>query len=101
MKLAINSFAGVLGAFECRFFNPKLISAITLRGQATVKATRDFVEARGYEAIYGDTDPIFIWLKSTHTNEQAQAVAELVRDINAWWAQTLREDQGSGELSRD
>lgn len=95
LKLVMNSFAGVLGAFECRFFNPKLISAITLRGHAMVKATRDFVEARGYEAIYGDTDSIFIWLKSTHTNEQAHAVAaELVRDINAWWAQTLREEQG-------
>lgn len=32
LKLVMNSFAGVLGASECRFFNPKLISAITLRG---------------------------------------------------------------------
>lgn len=95
LKLVMNSFAGVLGAAECRFFNPKLISAITLRGHAMVKATRDFVEQRGYEAIYGDTDSIFIWLKSKHTNEQAYAVAaELVRDINAWWAQTLKDEQG-------
>lgn len=95
LKLVMNSFAGVLGSSECRFFNPKLISAITLRGHAMVKATRDFVEQRGYEAIYGDTDSIFIWLKSTHTNEQAHAVAEgLVKDINAWWTQTLRQEQG-------
>lgn len=95
LKLVMNSFAGVLGASECRFFNPKLISAITLRGHAMVKATRDLVEQRGYEAIYGDTDSIFIWLKRKHTNEQAHAVAgELVKDINAWWTQTLREEQG-------
>lgn len=95
LKLVMNSFAGVLGASECRFFNPKLISAITLRGHAMVKATRDFVEQRGYEAIYGDTDSIFIWLKTKHTNEQAHAVAaELVRDINAWWAHTLKDKQG-------
>ncbi|WP_376786533.1 DNA polymerase II [Comamonas jiangduensis] len=95
LKLVMNSFAGVLGASECRFFNPKLISAITLRGHAMVKATRDFVQERGYEAIYGDTDSIFIWLKKTHTNVQAHAVAaELVKDINAWWTQTLREEQG-------
>lgn len=95
LKLVMNSFAGVLGASECRFFNPKLISAITLRGHAMVKATRDFVEQRGYEAIYGDTDSIFIWLKSKHTNDQAHAVAaELVRDINAWWKKTLRDEQG-------
>ena len=94
LKLVMNSFAGVLGASECRFFNPDLISAITLRGHAMVKATRDWVEQRGYEVIYGDTDSIFIWLKRTHTNDEAHAVAaELARDINAWWTQTLRDEQ--------
>ena len=94
LKLVMNSFAGVLGASECRFFNPQVISAITLRGHAMVKATRDFVEQRGYQAIYGDTDSIFIWLKRTHTNEEAHAVAAaLVHDINAWWTRTLREEQ--------
>lgn len=94
LKLVMNSFAGVLGASECRFFNPQLISAITLRGHAMVKATRELVEQRGYEAIYGDTDSIFIWLKRTHSNAEAHAVgAELVRDINAWWARTLRDEQ--------
>ncbi|MDR2296936.1 MAG: DNA polymerase II [Comamonas sp.] len=94
LKLVMNSFAGVLGASECRFFNPDLISAITLRGHEMVKLTRDFVEKRGYEAIYGDTDSIFIWLKRTHTNDEAHAVAaELVRDINTWWKQTLQKEQ--------
>jgi DNA polymerase-2 len=95
IKLVMNSFAGVLGATECRFFNPALISAITLRGHEMVKRTRELVEQRGYQAIYGDTDSIFIWLKRAHSNEEAQAVAaELVRDINTWWAQGLRQEQG-------
>ncbi|MBF5007220.1 DNA polymerase II [Diaphorobacter caeni] len=94
LKLVMNSFAGVLGASECRFFNPDLISAITLRGHEMVKVTRDLVEKRGYEVIYGDTDSIFIWLKRTHTNEAAHAVAaELATDINAWWTRTLQEEQ--------
>ena len=95
LKLLMNSFAGVLGAAECRFFNPKLVSAITLRGHEMMKLTREFVEQRGYEAIYGDTDSIFIWLKRTHTNEEAHAVAaRLAADINGWWTRTLREEQG-------
>ncbi|WP_425353580.1 DNA polymerase II [Rhodoferax aquaticus] len=95
LKLLMNSFAGVLGASECRFFNPELVSAVTLRGHEIVKRTQVFVENRGYEAIYGDTDSIFIWLGRTHTNTEAHAVAaELVRDINAWWTRTLREEQG-------
>ena len=94
LKLVMNSFAGVLGASECRFFNPDLISAITLRGHEMVKLTRKLVEKRGYEVIYGDTDSIFIWLKRTHTNEDAHAVAaELAQEINTWWKQTLRQEQ--------
>ncbi len=94
LKLLMNSFAGVLGASECRFFNPELVSAVTLRGHEIVKRTQVFVENRGYEAIYGDTDSIFIWLGHKHTNAEAHAVAaELVRDINAWWTRTLREEQ--------
>lgn len=95
LKLLMNSFAGVLGATECRFFNPKLVSAVTLRGHEIVKRTQAFVEARGYQAIYGDTDSIFIWLKQPHTTADAHAVAvELVKDINAWWTQTLFKEQG-------
>ena len=95
LKLLMNSFAGVLGATECRFFNPKLVSAVTLRGHEMMKLTRSFVEDKGYEAIYGDTDSIFIWLKRAHTNDEAHAVAaQLVGDINAWWTRTLGAEQG-------
>ncbi|MEO6103290.1 MAG: DNA polymerase II [Pseudoxanthomonas sp.] len=95
LKLLMNSFAGVLGASDCRFFNPALVSAVTLRGHEMMKLTQAFVESRGYVAIYGDTDSIFVWLKRTHTNEEAHAIAAgLVRDINAWWTQRLRDQQG-------
>lgn len=95
LKLLMNSFAGVLGAAECRFFNPALVSAVTLRGHEMMKRTREFVERRGYEAIYGDTDSIFVWLKRPHANEAAHAVAAgLAADINDWWARTLRAEQG-------
>ena len=95
LKLVMNSFAGVLGATECRFFNPELVSAVTLRGHEIVKRTKVLVESRGYEVIYGDTDSIFIWLGRSHTTAEAHVVvAELVRDINAWWTRTLSEEQG-------
>lgn len=95
LKLLMNSFAGVLGATECRFFDPRVVSAVTLRGHEIVKLTQAFVDNRGYQVIYGDTDSIFIWLKRTHSNEAAHAVAaELVRDINTWWTRRLQEEQG-------
>jgi len=94
LKLLMNSFAGVLGASECRFFNPKLVSAVTLRGHEMMKLTRAFVEQRGYQVIYGDTDSIFIWLKRPYPNAEAHALAaSLVQQINAWWTRKLRDEQ--------
>lgn len=94
LKLLMNSFAGVLGASECRFFNPKLVSAVTLRGHEMMKLTRAFVEQRGYQVIYGDTDSIFIWLKRPYPNAEAHAMAaSLVQQINTWWTHKLREEQ--------
>jgi DNA polymerase-2 len=94
LKLLMNSFAGVLGASECRFFNPKLVSAVTMRGHEVMKLTQAFVEQRGYQVIYGDTDSIFIWLKRTCSNAEARTIAAgLVQEINAWWTRKLREEQ--------
>ncbi len=94
LKLLMNSFAGVLGASECRFFNPKLVSAVTMRGHEVMKLTQTFVEQRGYQVIYGDTDSIFIWLKRTCSNAEARAIAaDLVQEINAWWTRKLRKEQ--------
>lgn len=95
LKLLMNSFCGVLGASECRFFNPRLVSSVTLRGHQMLKQTRELVEAKGYDVIYGDTDSIFIWLKKEYPNEQALAIgAELADYINNWWRTMLKEKHG-------
>ncbi|KQQ47155.1 DNA polymerase II [Duganella sp. Leaf126] len=95
LKLLMNSFCGVLGATECRFFNPRLVSSVTLRGHQMMKQTRALVEAEGYDVIYGDTDSIFIWLKKAHRNDDALAIGQQLADgINDWWRTTLREKQG-------
>ena len=95
LKLLMNSFVGVLGSTECRFYHPKLISSVTLRGHAMIKRTVELVEEEGYDVIYGDTDSIFIWLRRRHGNEEAMAVARrLVDKINHWWTTHLRDELG-------
>lgn len=90
LKLLMNSFCGVLGARDCRFFDPRLVSAVTLRGHEIMRRTRALVEAEGYEAIYGDTDSIFIWLKQRRSEAEAEAIAEaLVEKVNLWWREHL------------
>ena len=95
LKLLMNSFCGVLGATECRFFNPRLVSSVTLRGHQMMKQTRALVEAQGYDVIYGDTDSIFIWLKKEHRNDDALAIGQQLADgINQWWRTMLKEKHG-------
>ncbi|HEY4292293.1 DNA polymerase II [Luteibacter sp.] len=95
LKLLMNSFCGVLGARDCRFFDPRLVSAVTLRGHEIMRRTRELVEAEGYEAIYGDTDSIFIWLKQRRSETEAEAIAEaLVDKANRWWRAHLADTMG-------
>ncbi|MGE7136687.1 DNA polymerase II [Luteibacter sp. NPDC031894] len=95
LKLLMNSFCGVLGARDCRFFDPRLVSAVTLRGHEIMRRTRELVEAEGYEAIYGDTDSIFIWLKQRRSEAEAEAIAaRLVETVNRWWQDHLASTLG-------
>ncbi|CAN7535604.1 DNA polymerase II [Pseudoduganella sp. LjRoot289] len=95
LKLLMNSFCGVLGSPDCRFFNPKLVSSVTLRGHEMMKLTRELVEREGYDVIYGDTDSIFIWLKKEYGNGEALAIGQGLADkINLWWKDTLQRELG-------
>jgi DNA polymerase-2 len=92
LKLLMNAFIGVLGASGGRFFDPKLAAAVTLRGHEIMRQTRVWVEAEGYEVIYGDTDSIFISLGRRFPEAEALTVAEgLVDRINKAWKHRLQE----------
>ena len=93
LKIIMNAFYGVLGSSGCRFFDPRLASSITLRGQEIMHLTRKLIEDKGYEVIYGDTDSTFVSLKSAHSDGDAGVIGrELVRHVNAWLAQHLRDE---------
>lgn len=95
LKIIMNAFYGVLGSSGCRFFDPRLASSITLRGQEIMLRTRELIEEQGYPVIYGDTDSTFVWLKRPHTDEEAEAIGRrLVEHVNHWWTRHLREAYG-------
>ncbi|GKX56248.1 DNA polymerase [Leminorella grimontii] len=95
LKIIMNAFYGVLGSSGCRFFDPRLASSITLRGHEIMLKTRELIEERGFDVIYGDTDSTFVWLKEKHDNARAQKIGrELVAHVNQWWARTLKENMG-------
>ncbi|MBB3121532.1 DNA polymerase-2 [Massilia violacea] len=95
LKIIMNAFYGVLGSSGCRFFDPRLASSITMRGHEIMHRTRELIEAQGYQVIYGDTDSTFVWLKSAHEEAEAEKIGhQLVRHVNGWWDQHLREEFG-------
>ena len=92
LKIIMNAFYGVLGSTGCRFFDPRLASSITMRGHEIMHKTRELIEAKGYQVIYGDTDSTFVWLKQPHTEEQAARIGKaLAQDVNEWWRRRLRQ----------
>ncbi|WP_144152656.1 DNA polymerase II [Paraburkholderia sp. BCC1885] len=95
LKIIMNAFYGVLGSSGCRFFDPRLASSITMRGHEIMHRTRELIEARGYQVIYGDTDSTFVWLKQARTEEQASHIGRaLVKYVNEWWREHLRQAFG-------
>ncbi|NML61320.1 DNA polymerase II [Massilia sp. RP-1-19] len=95
LKIIMNAFYGVLGSSGCRFFDPRLASSITLRGQEIMHLTRKLIEDKGYQVIYGDTDSTFVSLKHAHSDEQAGVIGrELVRHVNQWLVEHLNEAFG-------
>ncbi|HGM5491873.1 TPA: DNA polymerase II [Serratia fonticola] len=95
LKIIMNAFYGVLGSSGCRFFDPRLASSITLRGHEIMRQTRELIEAKGYQVIYGDTDSTFVWLKKAHSEQQAAEIGrELLDHVNQWWQQHLLQHYG-------
>jgi len=95
LKIIMNAFYGVLGSSGCRFFDTRLASSITLRGHQIMRQTRELVEAKGYEVIYGDTDSTFVWLGSAHSQEDATRIGlDLVQHVNLWWRERLLNEFG-------
>jgi DNA polymerase-2 len=95
LKIIMNAFYGVLGSSGCRFFDPRLASSITMRGHEIMHRTRELIEARGYQVIYGDTDSTFVWLKRARTAEHAAQIGRaLVQTVNQWWQEHLQREFG-------
>ncbi len=95
VKIIMNSFYGVLGAGGCRFSDHRLTSSITRRGHEVIRRSREYIEAQGYEVIYGDTDSLFVWLDGGPDEKQAARIgSRLAASLNDFWRAAVREAHG-------
>jgi len=93
IKIIMNSFYGVLGSTGCRFFDPRLSGSITKRSHAILKKTGTWIEGKGYQVIYGDTDSIFVAIGKDKSKLQAKKIGiDLQGFVNDKWRQVLLRD---------
>lgn len=96
IKIQMNSFYGVLGTPGCRFFDPRLPTAITRRGHATIERARSFFEdEKRLPVRYGDTDSLFVEIDPKLDAAGAMALGKaLAREINDTLKEELRASHG-------
>jgi DNA polymerase-2 len=92
IKIIMNSFYGVLGTSGCRFLDSRLVSSITKRGHEIIIQSKKFIESKGYNVIYGDTDSVFIQLGDIESAEVPAVGANLAAEMNRWWQQKIQKD---------
>jgi DNA polymerase-2 len=90
IKIIMNSFYGVLGSGGCPFYDTKLASSITLRGHEIMQQTAKWIEQKGLQVIYGDTDSTFVLLDENKSADEANDIGVgLAEYINQQWHQKL------------
>ncbi len=94
IKILMNSFYGVMGSYGCRFYHPDLPSAITGTGQWLLLRSKEFLERKGYDVVYGDTDSLFVRLPEGINNFTAKDGSKLVGELNKYWEERLKKEFG-------
>ena len=92
IKILMNSFYGVMGSGACRFYHPDLPEAITGTGRWILRESEKYFESRGYQVVYGDTDSVFVVLKSTETDSPQKAGAKLAKQLNQYFFDRLQKE---------
>jgi DNA polymerase-2 len=93
IKIIMNSFYGILGSTGCRFFDPRLAGSITKRSHALLKTSTKWIQDKGYEVIYGDTDSLFVHVDNNKSAKECKKIGKTLQDfINEQWTITLQKE---------
>ncbi len=93
IKIIMNSFYGILGSTGCRFFDARLASSITERGHQIIQDSAAWINQKGYNVIYGDTDSVFVYLNNQSQGQDARDIGyALQQGLNTYWKKRLKDD---------
>ncbi len=89
IKILMNSFYGVMGSPVSRFYHPDLPTAVTSTGQWLLVQSRDYLERKGLEVLYGDTDSLFVRFEEDGSLTPEARGEALARELNKYWQNRL------------
>jgi len=61
-----------------------------MRGHDILQKSREFIEAQGYQVIYGDTDSVFVHVYGHQAPDRLGT--ELANALNLWWRDTIQKE---------
>lgn len=89
VKILMNSFYGVMGSTGCRFYHSELPEAITGTGQWVLRTSVEWLQKRGYEVLYGDTDSVFVALKPGEGMNAFSVGGALAKELNQYLSELI------------
>lgn len=92
IKILMNSFYGVMGSYNCRFYHPDLPRAITGSGHKLLLGSKDYLEKKELKVIYGDTDSLFVMLKNVSDEDGEAQGRKIVKELNQFWKNKLKKE---------
>ncbi len=92
IKILMNSFYGVMGSYNCRFYHPDLPRATTGSGQKLLLGSKEYLEKKELKVIYGDTDSLFVMLKNVNDESGELQGKKIVKELNKFWKEKLKKD---------
>ena len=60
LKILANAFYGYLGYARARMYNLDIANSITGFGREIIHQTKDMMEKKGFDVVYGDTDSLMV-----------------------------------------
>jgi len=78
VKVAANSFYGLIGSPSSRFSDINIARSVTLSAQLLIREVAKYFERRGMEIVAGDTDSVFVKTTRERMKESLEEVNSVV-----------------------